>query len=108
MAKQASDKRNDSRHPTGGQAPTRYAVMVPHTYFVGDEKKTSWTIIGSAWPSRNGAGFNIEIRENITVGGRIIVRPVNIDEDSIEGAAAALGAARGFSYNPSQPDDELV
>ena len=44
----------------------RYDVCVPYKYQKGQEQKTGWVKVGSAWPAKSGDGFNVKL--NIPVG----------------------------------------
>ena len=52
----------------------RYDALIAHEYVVGEEKRTSWTKIGAAFPTQDGKGFNVEITPNISVSGRVVLR----------------------------------
>jgi len=52
---------------TTKQKPALIAYTV-----TGDDEKTFWTRIGTAWPHKNGEGFNIELAA-LPLGGRIVM-----------------------------------
>lgn len=56
------------------QAKKRYDVLSPHEYMLGDEKKTKWTPVGTAFKTQDGEGFNIELTPNLAVSGRLVIR----------------------------------
>lgn len=47
----------------------------------GDEDKGFWNRVGSAWPHKDGKGFNLVIPPGIAVSGRIVLREFT-DEDA--------------------------
>jgi hypothetical protein len=52
----------------------RYDVFVVENYEdkTGEEKST-WTRIGTAWPHKDGKGFNAELRA-LPVSGKLVLR----------------------------------
>lgn len=52
----------------------RYDALVPHEYMQGEEKKTSWTNVGAAFPTADGKGMTLHITPNISVSGKIVLR----------------------------------
>ncbi len=50
--------------------PTHHAHVVSTPKKEGD--KATWTRIGSVFPHQNGTGFDIVIRDGISVSGRIV------------------------------------
>lgn len=52
----------------------RYDALIAHEYMASEEKRTSWTKIGAAFPTQDGKGFNLEITPNISVSGRVVLR----------------------------------
>ena len=52
----------------------RYDALIAHEYTVGEEKRTSSTKVGAAFPTQDGKGFNLEITPNISVSGRVVLR----------------------------------
>ena len=61
-----------TNQPTG--TPDRYDVFVVDEYKdrTGEEK-ANWTRIGSAWPHKDGKGFNAELRA-LPVSGKLVLR----------------------------------
>jgi hypothetical protein len=45
-----------------------------------DRKAKSWSKVGVAFPHKEGAGFNIQLR-SLPVDGRLVVLPPNSEED---------------------------
>ena len=45
-----------------------YVVSTPNK----EGEKAFWTEIGSVWPHKNGKGFDVVIREGLSVHGRIV------------------------------------
>ena len=68
-----------------------------HECFVVEEregaKKAYWTRIGSAWPHKDGKGFNVQLSALPASGGRIVLREVTEadtgEEDQASGGTAA-------------------
>ena len=46
-----------------------------------DRKAKSWSKVGVAFPHKEGAGFNIQLR-SLPVDGRLVVLPANANEDA--------------------------
>ena len=57
---------------TNPNAPTHTAYQVHEI----SKDKSSWTKIGSAWPNRDGQGFNIQL-DAVPLDGRITLRVVS-------------------------------
>lgn len=56
-------------------APTHLNVYTVEEYEGKDkQKKTQWSKIGVAFPHKDGAGFNIELRA-LPLDGRLVVLP---------------------------------
>ena len=51
--------------------PTHIAYVVTEPK-EGSDKKAIWHRVGSVWPHKSGAGFDIVIPAGISVGGRIV------------------------------------
>jgi hypothetical protein len=52
----------------------RYEVYVVDDYTdKTGEEKSNWTRIGSAWPHKDGKGFNAELRA-LPVSGKLVLR----------------------------------
>ena len=58
----AADQSGEARKPTH----RLYRVT-------GEGNKASWTIIGAAWPNKDGKGFNISC-DAVPLQGRIVLR----------------------------------
>lgn len=52
----------------------RYDALIAHEYLVGEEKRTSWTKVGAAFPTADGKGNNVELTPNLAVSGRLVLR----------------------------------
>jgi hypothetical protein len=52
----------------------------------GGGKDAIWTRIGSAWPHKDGKGFNVQLAALPASGGRIVLREVTEEEDGREEA----------------------
>lgn len=50
--------------------PTHRAYVVSTPKKEGE--KGMWTEIGAVWPHKNGKGFDVVIREGVSVHGRIV------------------------------------
>jgi hypothetical protein len=57
-----------------GNAPTHKAFAVE-----GEGDDAFWTRIGSAWPHKDGKGFNLNLSA-LPVNGRIVLREAGDDE----------------------------
>jgi hypothetical protein len=52
----------------------RYDVFVVENYEdKAGEEKSAWTRIGSAWPHKDGKGFNADLRA-LPVSGKLVLR----------------------------------
>ena len=56
-----------------------------------DRKAKSWTKVGVAFPHKEGAGYNIQLR-SLPLDGKLVVLPASIEED----ADAAESARRAW------------
>lgn len=52
----------------------RYDALIAHEYTQGEEKRTSWTKVGAAFPTADGKGINVELTPNLAVSGRLVLR----------------------------------
>lgn len=52
-------------------------------------KAKSWSKVGVAFPHKEGAGFNIQLR-SLPVDGKLVVLPANANEDAESAAAIQL------------------
>lgn len=52
----------------------RYDALIAHEYMAGEEKRTSWTKVGAAFPTADGKGINVELTPNLAVSGRLVLR----------------------------------
>ncbi|MBX9591213.1 MAG: hypothetical protein K2X43_18145 [Hyphomonadaceae bacterium] len=59
----------------------------------GRGKDAIWTRIGSAWPHKDGKGFNVQLAALPASGGRIVLREFT-EEDGRE-EAASVGGRQG-------------
>ena len=55
----------------------------------GSDEKPFWTRVGSAWPNKDGHGYNIVIAPGIAVSGRIVLREYTDDDVKKEEDAKA-------------------
>jgi hypothetical protein len=61
-----------NKQPTG--AADRYDVYVVDEYKdKTGEEKSNWTRVGTAWPHKDGKGFNAELRA-LPVSGKLVIR----------------------------------
>jgi hypothetical protein len=100
QSKVASTKRNVSPDKPHAE---RYNVLLPYQFEHKGEKKTGWTDVGVAFPSRDGTGVNIELRPGLAVTGRLVLRPWQSKD-----AKGDDEGPRRFVYDPSSPADDLV
>ena len=80
-----------------------YDVLSPHSYEHRGEKKTGWTEVGTAWPSKDKKGVNVEIKPGLSVSGRLVLRVRNRNESKDDD-----GSPKRFSYVPNSDDDDLI
>lgn len=73
------------RHPMSDK-PTHKA-FVTEEYQAGREMKTQYTEVGSAWPHKNGKGFNIVLRPGLAVVGRLVLFEYEEKKDDEASAA---------------------
>lgn len=59
----------------------------------GEDDKGFWNRVGSAWPHKDGKGFNLVIPAGISVSGRIVLREFT-DDDVREDDRPKAGARR--------------
>ena len=64
---------------TDKNRPT-HKVLAAETYGEGEDTKTFYTRIGSAWPIKNGTGFSIALTA-LPINGRLVVLEFD-DEDT--------------------------
>ena len=71
-------KHQESALPTGNNPPPQSNHLFAYSveeYDAGNGKKAkTWTRIGAAFPHKDGAGFNIQLRA-LPVDGRIVLLP---------------------------------
>jgi len=63
----------------------RMQVLTGREYEKGGERKTAWTIIGSAWPAKSGDGWDITL-DALPVSGKMILRPPREDKPAADRA----------------------
>jgi len=66
---------------TGKTAPLFEAFKV-----AGEGDKARWTKVGAVWPTKTG-GFIVDLQDEISVSGRIVLQPVKAKEDAPETSA---------------------
>jgi hypothetical protein len=70
---------------TTKQRPTHRIYSVSK----GEEGKANWTVIGAAWPHKDGQGFGLHFTAKPLDGAEIVLRAV---KDQEEGAAVKAAA----------------
>jgi hypothetical protein len=81
-----------------------------------DGKEAFWTRIGSAWPHKDGKGFNLQLSALPASGGRIVLREFTDDEAAGEREEPGSTAAerrfseptRVASAGPHEPELQLA
>jgi len=68
------------------ERPSHRCFVVEHR---GGGKDAIWTRIGSAWPHKDGKGFNLQLSALPANGGRIVLREFTEEEPAAEGKDAA-------------------
>jgi hypothetical protein len=58
-------------------------------------KEAYWLRIGSAWPHKDGRGFNLQLSALPANGGRIVLREFTADEAAREGAENEASPKKG-------------
>jgi len=71
----------------------RMDVLVPREYEANGEKKTAFTKIGAAFPSRNGDGILVTL-DALPIGNRLILKPAR--EDGQRGGGNRGGGGGGY------------
>jgi hypothetical protein len=72
-----------------------------HRCFVAEDregangKEAYWLKIGSAWPHKDGKGFNLQLSALPASGGRIVLREFTENDDAGEDARSAASANKG-------------
>ena len=69
-----------------------------------DRKAKSWTKVGVAFPHKEGAGYNVQLR-SLPLDGKLVVLPASAEEDaeaadSTRSAWPALQAGRAVRERP--------
>ena len=67
--------------PAETQAPTYLNVFTVEEYENNGKTGKKWTKIGAAFPHKEGAGFNIELKA-FPIDGRLVVLPPDTDDDN--------------------------
>lgn len=78
----------------------RLTASIVNTYTKDGEEHRVWTDVGVAWKHKSGEGYNLQIREGLSVHGTIVLLPPR-DSNSSKGEAQP---AAGDYENPF-PDD---
>lgn len=50
-------------------------ICVSENYTVGDEERTKWTNVGTAFPTKDGKGFNCRVVKGIALTGDFHIFP---------------------------------
>ena len=82
----------------------------------GAGKDAIWTRIGSAWPHKDGKGFNLQLAALPAGGGRIVLRAVTDadvaeeeqDSRSTDADSRISDLARVASAGPGEPELQLA
>lgn len=61
--------------------PTHYLSVVS-----GDGDQARFTEVAALWPTKNGNGFSGQIREGISITGRIVIMPAKARDEQDGGA----------------------
>jgi len=65
--------------PAEAAAPTYLNVFTVEEYESNGKTQKRWTRIGAAFPHKEGAGFNVELKA-LPVDGRLVALPPDADE----------------------------
>ena len=65
--------------PAEGSSPTYLNVFTVEEYDNNGKSGKKWTKIGAAFPHKEGAGFNIELKA-FPIDGRLVVLPPDTDD----------------------------
>ncbi|WP_198528367.1 MULTISPECIES: hypothetical protein [Xanthomonas] len=61
--------------------PAFLEVCVVDSYTAGDgTEHTHWTDVGRAFPHKDGGGFNVVLRQNLAVHGKLVLREPRTEE----------------------------
>jgi hypothetical protein len=63
-------------------------------------KEAFWLPIGSAWPHKDGKGFNLQLSALPANGGRIVLREFT-DDDAAGGKESPAPASKGRAGSPA-------
>jgi hypothetical protein len=84
--------------------PTHRAFLV-ETLPEGSDRKPRWTEVGSVWPHKNGAGFDLVIPPGLSVAGRIVcVLPKEDSEQMLNPTGASFGWRRFSTSTTLAPE----
>ena len=67
--------------PAESSSPTYLNVFTVEEYENNGKAGKKWTKIGAAFPHKEGAGFNIELKA-FPIDGRLVVLPPDTDDDN--------------------------
>ena len=98
-----------------GERPSHRCFVVEDRD-AGNGKEAFWTRIGSAWPHKDGKGFNVQLSALPANGGRIVLREVTEaetaeqEQDSRSTAAESRisDLARVARAGPGEPELQLA
>ena len=71
--------------------PSHKAFVVEDRDSANSDNDAFWTRVGSAWPNKDGKGFNIVIAPGIAVSGRLVLREYTAEDEKKEEEAKSKG-----------------
>ena len=71
--------------------PSHKAFVVEDRDGNGSDNDAFWTRVGSAWPNKDGKGYNIVIAPGIAVSGRLVLREYTVEDEKKEEEAKTKG-----------------
>jgi len=66
--------------PQAGRKPSHRLYRV-----IGEGRKATWTVIGAAWPNKDGLGFSLQC-DAIPLQGRLVLREITERDEQDEAA----------------------
>ena len=84
---------SDVQHRKPKERAMTTGAMPSHKVFLvedrGNDKDPFWHRVGSAWPSKDGKGFQIQLPPGLSVAGRVVLREYTAEDQEEDTKAAA-------------------
>ena len=78
--------------------PTHKVFVVEEREGEGKDEDAFWTRVGSAWPHKDGKGFNI-VLSALPLNGRLVLREFSEDDDKADNGKRTYGASTSRNDN---------